>query len=825
MKYDYKAVEAKWQKVWEDEKTFHVEIDHKKPKFYALVEFPYPSGAGLHVGHPRSYTALDVVSRKRRKNGYNVLYPMGWDAFGLPTENFAMKNHIHPAIVTKKNVDHFREQLKALGFSFDWDREINTTDPEYYKWTQWIFELFYKRGLAYRKEAKVNWCDTCNTVLANEQVIDGNCWRCDNPVVKKDLKQWFFKITDYADRLLEDLEELPGWPERVKTMQKNWIGRSEGAEFSFDIPEIGKKVPMFSTRVDTIFGVTYIVLAPEHEYVASLIKGKANEAELQAFITRMKNMSDIDRTATDAKKEGMFTGAYAINPVNNEKVPIWIANYVLADYGTGAVMGVPAHDQRDWEFAKEFDLPLRLVVQNKEQNLDLATMEEAYHEPGTLVNSGEFNGLTDEEGRKAITKWLADKGLGKKTVNYKLRDWLISRQRYWGAPIPIIYCPTCGEQLVPEDQLPVKLPEDVKFTAGAVSPLATSESFVNCTCPKCGGPAKRETDTMDTFICSSWYFLRYTDARNDEQAWDPKKANHWMNVDQYIGGIEHAILHLMYSRFFMKVFHDAGLVEKKEPFERLLTQGMVLLDGSKMSKSKGNIVSPEDIIAKYGADTARLFILFAAPPERDLGWSDQGVEGSYRFLNRVWRIVHQFQEMEKIGASDKKYTEGEKELRFEEFKAIAKVTEDVLGKDGDYGLNTAVSSIMEYVNAMHAYAGANTTIHEDVALEVNKNLLKILAPFTPHITEELWQICGFEGSVHQEAWPEVDKTALVVDEIELPIQVNGKVRDRLTVAVDADKDALEAQVLALPHIKEFIGDKKVVKFIVVPKKIINIVVK
>lgn len=521
----------------------------------------------------------------------------------------------------------------------------------------------------------------------------------------------------------------------------------------------------------------------------------------------------------------MFTGAYAVNPVNNEKVPIWIANYVLADYGTGAVMGVPAHDQRDWEFAKEFGLPLRLVVQNKEQNLDLATMEGAYHEPGTLVNSGEFNGLTDEEGRKAITKWLADKGLGKKTVNYKLRDWLISRQRYWGAPIPIIYCPTCGEQLVPEDQLPVKLPEDVEFTAGAVSPLATSSSFVNCTCPKCGGPAKRETDTMDTFICSSWYFLRYTDARNDEQAWDPKKGNHWMNVDQYIGGIEHAILHLMYSRFFMKVFHDAGLIDAKEPFERLLTQGMVLLDGSKMSKSKGNIVSPEDIIAKYGADTARLFILFAAPPERDLAWSDQGVEGSYRFLNRVWRIVHQFRDMEKVGDSHKAYTEGEKELRFEEFKAISKVTEDVLGKDGEYGLNTAVSSIMEFVNAMHAYAGANTTIHDDVALEANKNLLKMLAPFTPHITEELWQICGFEGSVHQESWPEVDKTALVVDEIELPIQVNGKVRDRLTVAVDADKEALEAQVLALPHIKEFIGDKKVVKFIVVPKKIINIVVK
>lgn len=823
-KYIPQEIEKKWQHVWEEHHCDCCSEDNGKPPYYVLEMFPYPSG-NLHMGHVRNYTIGDVIARYRRMNGYNVLHPMGYDAFGMPAENAAIKHNIPPAEWTYSNIENMTRQQKALGLSYDWDREVATCHEKYYKWTQWIFELFYKRGLAYRKEAKVNWCDTCNTVLANEQVIDGKCWRCDNPVVKKDLKQWFFKITDYADRLLDDLKELPGWPERVKTMQKNWIGRSEGAEFSFDIPEIGKKVPMFSTRVDTIFGVTYIVLAPEHEYVADLIKGKENEAELRAFITRMKNMSDIDRTATDAKKEGMFTGAYAVNPVNNEKVPIWIANYVLADYGTGAVMGVPAHDQRDWEFAKEFDLPLRLVVQNKEQNLDLSTMEGAYHEPGTLVNSGEFNGLTDEEGRKAITKWLADKGLGKKTVNYKLRDWLISRQRYWGAPIPIIYCPKCGEQLVPEDQLPVKLPEDVEFTAGAVSPLATSDSFVNCTCPKCGGPAKRETDTMDTFICSSWYFLRYTDARNDEQAWDPKKGNHWMNVDQYIGGIEHAILHLMYSRFFMKVFHDAGLIEAKEPFERLLTQGMVLLDGSKMSKSKGNIVSPEDIIAKYGADTARLFILFAAPPERDLAWSDQGVEGSYRFLNRVWRIVHQFRDMEKVGDSHKAYTEGEKELRFEEFKAISKVTEDVLGKDGEYGLNTAVSSIMEFVNAMHAYAGANTTIHDDVALEANKNLLKMLAPFTPHITEELWQICGFEGSVHQESWPEVDKTALVVDEIELPIQVNGKVRDRLTVAVDADKEALEAQVLALPHIKEFIGDKKVVKFIVVPKKIINIVVK
>ena len=824
-KYIPQEIEKKWQDIWAEHKTDKCPDDNGKPPYYVLEMFPYPSG-NLHMGHVRNYTIGDVIARYRRMNGFNVLHPMGYDAFGMPAENAAIKHNIPPADWTFSNIANMTRQQKALGLSYDWDREIATCHEKYYKWTQWIFELLYKRGLAYRKEAKVNWCDHCNTVLANEQVIEGKCWRCDHEVVKKDLKQWFFKITDYADRLLEDLKLLPGWPERVKTMQKNWIGRSEGAEFSFDIPEIGKKIAMFSTRVDTIFGVTYIVLAPEHPYVAELIKGKANEAELQAFITRMKNMNDIERTSNDAEKEGMFTGAYAVNPVNNEKVPIWIANYVLVDYGTGAVMGVPAHDQRDWEFATKFKLPIHLVVQNKEQNLDVNTMTEAYHEAGTLVNSGEFNGMTDEDARKAITKWLEDKGLGKGTVNYKLRDWLISRQRYWGAPIPIIYCPKCGEQLVPEDQLPVKLPTDVKFTAGATSPLKTSEHFVHCTCPKCGGPATRETDTMDTFVCSSWYYIRYIDARNDERPWDPKKANHWMNVDQYIGGIEHAILHLLYSRFFVKVFHDAGLLDAVEPFERLLTQGMVLLDGSKMSKSKGNIVSPEEILSKYGADTGRLFILFAAPPERDLAWSDAGVEGSFRFLHRVWRIVHQYLDLAKDGQpSNGAYTEAEKELRFQEFTTIAKVTEDVKGVDGNYALNTAVSSIMEYVNAMYAYAGSEKTIHTDVATEAITNLLKLLAPFTPHITEELWQIAGFSGSVHAQDWPKVDQSALVIDEIELPIQINGKVRERITVPVEIDKEVLKDQVLAMDRVKEFTDGKTIIKFIVVPKKIINIVVK
>ena len=597
-KYIPQEIEKKWQKKWQDDKSDRCPDDNGKPPYYVLEMFPYPSG-NLHMGHVRNYTIGDVIARYRRMNGYNVLHPMGYDAFGMPAENAAIKHNIPPTDWTYSNIENMTRQQKELGLSYDWDREVATCHEKYYKWTQWIFELLYKRGLAYRKEAKVNWCEKCNTVLANEQVIDGKCWRCDTPVVKKDLKQWFFKITDYADRLLDDLKLLPGWPDRVKTMQKNWIGRSEGAEFSFDIPEIGKKIPMFSTRVDTIFGVTYIVLAPEHPYVEELIKGKENETELRSFITRMKNMNDMDRTSNDAEKEGMFTGAYAVNPVNKEKVPVWIANYVLVDYGTGAVMGVPGHDQRDWEFAKKFNLPIRLVIQNKEKNLDLDTMEGAYHDAGTLVNSGEFDGLTDEEARSAITKWLIDRQLGKGTVNFKLRDWLISRQRYWGAPIPVIYCEKCGEQLVPEEQLPVRLPEDVKFTAGAVSPLATSENFVHCTCPKCGGPAVRETDTMDTFVCSSWYYLRYTDARNDEQPWDVKKANHWMNVDQYIGGIEHAILHLMYYRFFMKLFHlissRARITQTIQPAIAFCSTNRMSADATSSLSASGSTNLPKSV--------------------------------------------------------------------------------------------------------------------------------------------------------------------------------------------------------------------------------------
>ena len=824
-KYIPQEIEKKWQHIWEESKCDCCHEDDKRPPYYVLEMFPYPSG-NLHMGHVRNYTIGDVIARYRRMNGYNVLHPMGYDAFGMPAENAAIKHNIPPADWTFSNIANMTRQQKALGLSYDWDREVATCHEKYYKWTQWIFELLYKRGLAYRKEAKVNWCEKCNTVLANEQVIDGKCWRCDTPVVKKDLKQWFFKITDYADRLLDDLKLLPGWPERVKTMQKNWIGRSEGLEFSFDIPSLHEKVAVYTTRPDTIYGVTFVVLPPEHPLVGKLLENNPKKEELEVFCEKVRNTSDIERTSTESEKLGMYTGVDCIHPLTGKPVQIWITNYVLYDYGTGAVMGVPTGDQRDWMFATKYNIPKIITLQPKDHELKLEEMDHAYEDKdGVLVNAGPFTGMEMHKAMKAIIDYMEEKGLGKRRVNYRLRDWLISRQRYWGAPIPIIYCPKCGEQLVPEDQLPVKLPKDVKFTAGAVSPLATSEKFVHCTCPKCGGPATRETDTIDTFVCSSWYFLRYTDARNDEKAWDPKKANHWMNVDQYIGGIEHAILHLMYSRFFMKVFYDAGLVDNVEPFERLLTQGMVLLDGSKMSKSKGNIVSPEEILAKYGADTGRLFILFAAPPERDLAWSDQGVEGSYRFLNRVWRIVHQYLDMAKDGEEGRDYTEAEKELRMQEYKAIAKVTDDIKGVDGNYAFNTAVSSIMEFVNAMYAYVGSQKTIRKDVAVEANQNLIKLLAPFTPHITEELWQICGFEGSVHTQEWPKVDEAALVVDEIELPVQINGKVRDRITVPVEIDAAALKEKVLALPHIQELTAGKNIVKFIAIPKKIINIVVK
>ena len=819
-KYVAQDIEKKWQTYWEESGVFKTEYDPSKEKYYVLEMFPYPSG-NLHMGHVRNYSIGDVVARFKKMRGFNVLHPMGWDAFGMPAENAAIKNGVSPKDWTLDNIANMTRQQKELGLSYDWGREVATCKEDYYRWTQWIFQQFYKKGLAYKKEAKVNWCEHDHTVLANEQVIDGKCWRCDNDVVKKDLKQWFFKITDYADRLLDDLDTLDQWPDRVKAMQRNWIGRSEGTQFAFYVPKIDKSFEVYTTRVDTLFGVSYVVLAPEHPYVKELIQDASNKVELEAFIETLRNQSDIERTSTEAEKVGMFTGSYATHPITGKEVPIWIANYVLADYGTGAVMGVPAHDERDYAFAKKYDLPVNWVIQNTEQDLDFASLDAAFTEDGILVNSGDFSGKTSEEARQALGDYFTEQGTGRKTVNFRLRDWLISRQRYWGCPIPVVYCEKCGEQLVPEDQLPVKLPEDVSFDGGAISPLATSENFLNTTCPCCGGPARREIDTMDTFIDSSWYFLRYTDARNDKEVFNKEIAKYWMNVDQYIGGIEHAILHLLYARFFVKVLHDIGLVEVDEPFKALLTQGMVLKEGSKMSKSKGNVVSPEEIIAKYGADTARLFILFAAPVDRDLDWSDQGVEGSYRFLGRVWRIIDTYQQLGTSGHHDS-LSKDETALRRELHRAIKKVTEDL---DGKFNFNTAISTVMELVNAMYQFKDSHDSVQSDLAKELVEKLTLLLAPFVPHITEEIWHECGFEGSVHAASWPTYEESALVVDEVEVAVQVNGKVRDKLTVSVSLSKEELEAAAKALPRVQEFTEGKTVVKVIVVPKKLINIVVK
>ena len=819
-KYIPQEIEKKWQKIWKDTKAFQTVEDPSKKKYYVLEMFPYPSG-NLHMGHVRNYSIGDVVARFKKMQGFNVLHPMGFDAFGMPAENAAIKNGTPPAKWTYSNIENMTRQQEALGLSYDWDREVMTCREDYYKHTQKLFEIFYKRGLAYKKEAKVNWCDGCHTVLANEQVEDGKCWRCKTEVVKKDLSQWFLKITDYADRLLADLELLPGWPERVKTMQKNWIGRSTGTEFSFAVEGTEERIPVYTTRVDTVYGVTYMVLAPEHPIVKKLIETNPDKEKILAFIDEVKNENDIERTSEAAEKRGMFTGGYAIHPLTGARVPIWIANYVLYEYGTGAVMAVPTHDERDFAFAKKYDLPMKLVVQNEAGDLALQTMEDAYHDDGILVDSGEFTGLTSPEGRRAITKKFEEMGIGREKVNYRLRDWLISRQRYWGCPIPVINCPHCGPVLVPETDLPVRLPEDVDFVAGALSPLQTSESFLHCKCPECGADALRETDTMDTFIDSSWYFIRYGDPHNETEPFSKEKGNYWMPVDQYIGGIEHAILHLLYSRFFVKVLQDEGMLDTPEPFTNLLCQGMVLKDGGKMSKSVGNVVSPEEILEKYGADTARLFILFAAPPEKDLAWSDQGVEGSYRFLRRVWTIVGRYLELAKTDAGA--LSEDEKDLRRRLHMTIAKVTADL---DGRFNFNTAISSVMELVNAMYLYAEKHEAVDAAFAKELLRALLILLAPFVPHITEELWQLLGEEEkSVHAASWPSVDESALTVEEAELAVQVNGKVRGVVKMPVDAAEETIAAAAKELPEVAKHLDGKTIVKCIVVPGRVVNIVVK
>lgn len=823
-KYMPQQIEKKWQAKWQESNVYKTEMDASRPKYYALEMFPYPSG-NLHMGHVRNYSIGDVLARYKTMEGFNVLHPMGFDAFGMPAENAAIKNGVKPSDWTFSNIDNMKRQQREMGLSYDWDREVQTCRQDYYRWTQWLFQLFYKRGLAYKKKAYVNWCDTCGTVLANEQVIDGQCWRCDSVVVKKDLSQWFLKITDYADVLLKDLDLLQGWPERVRIMQENWIGRSEGLEFELEAPELGEKIAAYTTRPDTVYGITFLALAAEHPLVEKICAKSGKAEEIKAFVKKVQSQSDIERTSSESEKEGIGTGLYVVNPFNGNKAEIWITNYVLADYGTGAVIGVPSEDQRDWMFATKYGIEKIITLQPKGQTLVLEEMTEAYTDKaGVLVNSAEFSGMDIKAAMKGIMDKAEAEGFGKRRVNYRLRDWLISRQRYWGAPIPVIYCDDCGEVLVPEDQLPVKLPEDVDFKQGSVSPLAQSKSFVNCTCPKCGKPARRETDTMDTFICSSWYYLRYTDPHNEKIPFDKDKVNYWAPVDQYIGGIEHAILHLLYSRFFTKVLKDAGMVDFPEPFTNLLTQGMVLKDGSKMSKSKGNVVSPEEIIGKYGADTARLFILFAAPVDRDLDWSDQGVEGSFRFLRRVWRILEIFED--KIKNAPDEYdvsslTPEEKELRHVLHVTIQKVTEDIKER---FMFNTAISSIMELVNAFYGFQNS-TDVNAGLVREVAVNLMKMLAPFVPHITEELWSVLIGEGSVHTQKWPGFDEEAIKTAEVEIVLQINGKVRDRIMIASNIDKSAMEEAAKANKRVQELTEGKTIVKMICVPNKLVNVVVK
>lgn len=819
-KYNFSEIEKKWQTKWAEGDVFKVTEDPDKEKYYVLEMFPYPSGK-LHMGHVRNYSIGDVLARFKKMKGFNVLHPMGWDSFGLPAENAAIKHGVEPSKWTWENIGEMREQLKELGLSYDWDREVATCHPDYYKWMQWIFIQFYKKGLAYKKENPVNWCPSCQTVLANEQVVDGKCERCKTLVGKKDLSQWYFKITDYAERLLDNLEKLPGWPNKVKLMQKNWIGKSIGAEVTFEIDGFDKGLDVFTTRPDTLYGVTYMVMAPEHPYLKELVAGSEYEEPVNAYVDKVQHMSDIERTSTTNEKTGQFTGRYAINPLTGKKVPIFISDYVLMDYGTGAIMAVPAHDQRDFDFAKKFDLEIIPVVDSDDPEVDVYDLKAAFAAEGTMINSEMFNGMNNKEAIEKIIDYLEEKKIGKKSINYKLRDWLISRQRYWGTPIPMIHCDDCGWVPEKEENLPVLLPADVQFTGKGESPLATSKTFVNTTCPVCGKPARRELDTMDTFLDSSWYFLRYCDPKNTEAPFSKEKVDYWMNVDQYIGGVEHAILHLMYARFFQMALYDLGLVSTEEPFKNLLTQGMVIKDGAKMSKSLGNVVSPAEIIDKYGADTARLFILFAAPPERELDWSDKGVEGSFRFINRVYRMVYDFsQNYSEVPESYEINGDADKNMAYWLNYAIKKVSDDIGER---FNFNTAISTIMELVNEMYRYKEG--TVNPVLFGAAIKDLIIMLAPFVPHVTEEMWEHLGYEGSVHDQNWPEYDEKALVKDTVEIVVQVNGKIKEKLDIAGGLSREEMEKTAMENEKVKGLIEGKNVVKVIAVPGKLINIVVK
>lgn len=825
MKESYypQEIEKKWQKVWEENKAFKTPDNSDKPKYYALSMFPYPSGK-LHMGHVRNYTITDVIARYKKMNGFNVLHPMGWDSFGLPAENAAMKHGANPETWTDENIAYMTKQLKMLGLSYDWDREVTTCKPDYYKWTQWLFLQLYKKGLAYKKEAAVNWCEECGTVLANEQVIDGKCWRCDHVVEKKYLSQWFLKITDYAEVLLEDLDKLPGWGDNVKTMQANWIGKSQGALLRFKVKEIpGMEVPVYTTRPDTVYGITYLVVAPEYKDIEKLTTPE-NKAAVEEYRANARKMTEIERLSTERVKTGVPLGTHCINPFNGEEFPLWTADYALVEYGTGAVMAVPTHDTRDFDFAKKYNLPMKVVIENPENPSDCK--DEAYTEPGVMVNSGEFNGMKNEEAKKAITEKAVREGFGEFKTQYRLRDWLVSRQRYWGAPIPVVYCEKCGIQPVPEDQLPVMLPKDVDFSVVGKSPITTSKTFVQTTCPCCGGPARRETDTMDTFVCSSWYYLRYSDAKNADKPFDRELVNKWLPVDQYVGGIEHAILHLLYSRFFTKALRDLGLLDFDEPFKNLLTQGMVLKDGSKMSKSKGNTVDPDEIFENYGADTARLFILSDSPPARDFDWSDAGVEGCYKFLNRVWRLISS-----NAGNLTLDY-KLEFPLKKENDDLVRKVHMAIKGISidiaNDFQFNTVISKYRELVNAIYDWQGKKSQLDNEDKQVVSfaiLSLIKLMSPVAVHLTEEAWHELGAKTSIHEEEWPKWDENLAKASSITLIVQVNGKLKDKIEADEALNEDELKALALESPKVKELTDGKTIVKTIVVPKKLVNIVVK
>ena len=824
-KYDFKTIEANWQELWQREESYKTSEDDEREKYYVLEMFPYPSGR-IHMGHVRNYSIGDVIARYKRLRGFNVLHPMGWDAFGLPAENAARNNNTHPARWTYDNIDYMRNQLRKLGLSYDWGREIATCNPAYYRWEQLLFLQMYEKGIVYQKNTTVNWCTSCQTVLANEQVINGTCWRCDEPVTPRQMNGWFFKITDYAEELLRDLDKLSGWPEKVVTMQRNWIGKSEGLNCDFPIEGSTELLSIFTTRPDTIFGVTFMSIAPEHPLVETLIKGSAQEQEIRAFIAAIIQEKQQQKPDEDQEKKGIFTGRYCINPFNGDQIPIYVANFVLMGYGTGAVMAVPAHDQRDFEFARKYDLAVKPVVFPEGGTLSGETMAAAYTEAGLLADSGTFSGMVSTVAGQAIIDHATTSGFGAAQTTYRLRDWGISRQRYWGAPIPMIHCQKCGVQPVPVEQLPLVLPEDADSEQNSCSPLHQRQSFIKTSCPACGGEARRETDTMDTFVESSWYFVRYTCPRFTDAPIDRAKASHWLPVDQYIGGVEHAILHLLYSRFFTKVLRDLGYIDIDEPFTNLLTQGMVIKDGSKMSKSKGNVVDPNELINEYGADTVRLFSLFAAPPEKDLEWNAKGVEGAFRFLNRIYRYVMGHKEV-------LSHTDGTIEIRCAADQALHRKTHQTIQRvtlniESNFHFNTAISGVMELFNTLTTLAPLEKdkgleTLTPALIQEAIRTILLLLSPMVPHFCAELWQQIGSARPLDQEQWPVLDSEAAKEEEITLVIQVNGKVRSRLQVPVDIGDDVIKEMALHDENIQKIMAGQPVKKIIVVQKKLVNIV--